>query len=121
MVNLHGIDPINRSAFLGIVIGEKEYWSRGYGTEAITLILDYGFNILNLHSVGLGVIAFNEQAIACYKKVGFKEAGRKRESKFMFGKPHDVVLMDVLAGEFQSQFVPDILRYSDRGRNDDPS
>lgn len=118
MVNLHGVDHINRRAFLGIVIGEKEYWNRGFGTEAIKLILDYGFNILNLHNIGLGVIAFNEQAIACYRKVGFKEAARKRKSKIMMGKTHDVVIMDILASEFDSDFVRNIVAAGNRGVTD---
>jgi RimJ/RimL family protein N-acetyltransferase len=68
---LFDIDWVNRKAMLGIVIGEKAYWGNGYGKEATILLLDYAFTLLNLNSVMLGVIEFNERAINCYKKAGF--------------------------------------------------
>ena len=77
-IGLENIDYISRKATLGIFIGEKETRNKGYGTEAIQLILDYGFNYLNLNNIKLDVLSFNERAIACYKKCGFKEYGRRR-------------------------------------------
>ena len=88
-----------------IFIGEEENRSKGYGTEALKLLLDYGFNYLNLHSIMLCVMSFNERAIACYKKVGFKEAGRLRENYFLNGKYHDVVYMDILENEFEGEYI----------------
>jgi RimJ/RimL family protein N-acetyltransferase len=61
---LYATDPIDRRAMLGIAIGEKEYWGQGYGTEATRLLVDFGFNLLNLNSIMLGVFSFNERAIA---------------------------------------------------------
>ena len=103
------IDAINRSAMLGIVIGEKGHWDQGYGQEAISLLLDYGFNLLNLHNVMLGTFSFNERAIRCYEKVGFKLIGRRREARIIAGEKYDLVLMDILAGQFESPYVKPLL------------
>lgn len=103
------LDRINRCAMLGIVIGEKSYWGQGYGQDAMKLLLDYGFNLLNLHSIMLGTYSFNQRAINCYKKVGFKEIGRRRQARIIAGKQYDVLFMDILATEFESVFVEKIL------------
>lgn len=79
-ISLENIDHTNRRATLGIFIGDREEREKGYGTEAIRLILDYGFNYLNLNNINLDVMEFNDRAIACYKKCGFKEIGRRRKS-----------------------------------------
>ncbi|MDD4772359.1 MAG: GNAT family protein [Eubacteriales bacterium] len=99
-VSIHNIDHLNRNAFLGIFIGEEEHRSKGYGAEAIRLILAFGFNTLNLHNIMLSVNADNMQGIACYKKVGFREVGRRREWVFKNGKYIDRIYMDMLAREF---------------------
>jgi len=104
--------PENRRGMLAIMIGEKEYWGRGYGQEAIGLLLDYGFGILNLNSVELGVYAFNERAIRCYERIGFKRVGTTRESRIVGGEKHDTVLMDILASEFEGPVVASSLRAS---------
>ena len=90
-VGLEKFDAINRTATLGIFIGDKEYRSQGYGTEAIKLILDYGFNYLNLNNIKLDLMSFNERALKCYKKCGFKEYGRRRKCKFINGKYYDCI------------------------------
>lgn len=102
---LFDIDPVNRKAMLGIVIGEKACWGKGYGQEAVRLLLDYAFNLLNLNSVMLGTFAFNERAIHCYEQVGFKEIGRRRQARFIAGRAFDAILMDILAKEFESPVV----------------
>jgi len=99
-ISLHNIDHLNRHAFLGIVIGEEAHRSKGYGTEAVRLVLDYGFKSLNLHNIMLSVHEDNYAGIACYKKVGFREAGRRREWFFKDGEYVDVLYMDILAREF---------------------
>lgn len=106
---LFGVSQVNRSAQLGIVIGDKDYWGRGYGSEAIQLLLDHAFNLLNLNSVMLGVFEFNRRAIACYRKIGFKEIGRRRQARIIAGQKYDGILMDILAEEFQSPFVTRLL------------
>ncbi len=98
-ISIHNIDHLNRNAFLGIFIGEQEYRSKGYGAEAIRLILAYGFDTLNLHNIMLSVNADNAAGIACYKKVGFQEVGRWREWVFKDGKYIDRIYMGMLAHE----------------------
>ena len=100
---LFDLDWINRKAMLGILIRPKDYWGRGYGPEATRLLLDYGFNLLNLNSVMLGTFAFNQRAIHCYERVGFKAIGRRRQARIIGGAKHDAILMDILAEEFESQ------------------
>ena len=100
-ISLHNIDHLNRNAFLGIVIGEKEHRNKGYGTEAVRLALDYGFKTLNLNNIMLSVYADNDAGIACYKKVGFQESGRRREWVFKDGRYIDKIYMDILAREFE--------------------
>ena len=90
---------------LGIFIGDEKFRNNGYGQEALNLLLDYGFNYLNLNSVYLSVFSFNDVAIHCYKKIGFREAGRLRENYFLNGKYYDVVYMDILKREFNGSYI----------------
>lgn len=94
-------DHINRSAELGIFIGNKKYQEKGYGPETIKLVLDYGFNLLNLHSIYLFTYSFNRRAIRCYERCGFKHAGRLRDAYLLGGKKYDSLLMDILCDEFE--------------------
>jgi len=99
-IGMMDIDNINRTATVGLFIGESENRSKGYGSEALHLILDFGFKSLNLHNIMLHVHSDNAQGIACYKKVGFKEFGRRREARFIDGKYIDLVHMEILAVNF---------------------
>ncbi|MGM0420825.1 MAG: GNAT family N-acetyltransferase [Bacillota bacterium] len=99
------IDNIHRSAELGVFIGNKNYWHKGYGTEAIKLLLDYGFNILNLHNIMLSVYSYNPHAIACYQKIGFQEIGRRREAVKVAGTRYDEIFMDILTEEFSGNIL----------------
>jgi RimJ/RimL family protein N-acetyltransferase len=102
---LFAMDKVDRRAMLGIAIGEKAYWNKGFGQDATRLLLDYGFNLLNLNNIMLGVFSYNQRAVACYEKVGFKEIGRRRQARIIGGKKYDVILMDILAEEFESVYV----------------
>ena len=64
------------------------------------MLLDYSFNILNLNNIMLNVYAFNTRAIRCYRKIGFKEIGRRRQARRIQGKSYDIIYMDILAEEF---------------------
>ena len=96
------IDWRNRSGELGIVIGNPDYLGKGYGKEAVDLLLGFGFNELNLHRVGLQVFDFNERAIRSYQKSGMVEEGRLREAFFREGDYHDIVLMAITEDEFKA-------------------
>ncbi|HEY3449899.1 MAG TPA: GNAT family protein [Myxococcales bacterium] len=75
LAGLHGVDMEGRSAMFGIVIGEKEHWGKGYGTEATALVVDLGFGRMNLQRIWLEVLAANERGIRAYEKVGFRREG----------------------------------------------
>jgi len=93
----------HRTADLGIAIGEPASLGKGYGTEAIGLLLEYGFGSLNLHRVELSVYANNPRAIRCYEKCGFRREGAKREARWWNGRFWDVFQYAVLAREWQSK------------------
>ena len=95
-ISLMHVDNVSGKATLGIFIGDESNRNKGYGTEAIKLLVDYGFNILRLHNIDLNVFDFNEQAIKSYEKAGFKEYGRRHESYFLDGKYHDEISMEII-------------------------
>lgn len=109
-ISIENINYISRKGALGVFIGDKEYRENGYGTEAIRLILDYGFNHINLNNIALDLMEFNERAYACYKKCGFKEYGRRRKSNFINGKYYDTIKMDMLAEEFNGEYIKNKLK-----------
>ena len=92
--------PEDRKAVLGIMIGEKSYWSNGYGTDAIVTLLRFAFHEMNLNRVWLTTLEFNERAIACYRKCGFQEEARLRQDVFKSGRYWDIVVMGILRDEF---------------------
>jgi RimJ/RimL family protein N-acetyltransferase len=98
------LDRINwkeRSAEVGIFIGEKIFWNQGYGREAMGLILGYGFNELNLNRIFLRVYETNQRAIHSYEKAGFVLEGRLRQDHFQDGRYIDVLMMSVLRSEWK--------------------
>jgi RimJ/RimL family protein N-acetyltransferase len=107
---LFAMDQVDRRAMLGIAIGDKSYWNKGYGQDATRLLLDYGFNLLGLNSIMLGVYSFNKRAINCYKRIGFREIGKRRQARIIGGKKYDVILMDILGEEFRSVYVNRFLK-----------
>lgn len=96
----HHISRTARHATLGIYIGEPEKRSQGYGSEALRILLRFGFWELNLNRIELRVFAFNARAIAAYRKVGFVEEGRLRHELWRDGQPHDSFVMSVLYSEW---------------------
>jgi RimJ/RimL family protein N-acetyltransferase len=103
---IFAIEAVHRSAEVGIFIGDEARRGKGYGSEALRLLCDYGFNVLNLRSIHLRTYAFNERALASYRKVGFKEAGKYRKAHFYAGEYHDVLLMDLLCEDFGLSRLP---------------
>ena len=104
-IGLHRFNYIERSAVLGIFIGDSNFRSNGYGTEAIRLLLEYGFKYLNLHSIRLDLLSINERAHKCYLKCGFKDTGCSREEIFLNGKYYDKLHMDILENEFEGDYI----------------
>jgi RimJ/RimL family protein N-acetyltransferase len=90
----------SRGAILGIHIGDKQYWGKGYGTDAVGTLLRFAFEELNLHRVALSVFEYNARAIRCYEKCGFQHEGREREAFFRNGRYWDILRMSVLQREF---------------------
>jgi len=100
-IGFHDIDWRARSAEVGIVIGEKDYWDQGYGTEAMRLMLAHGFKMLNLRRIFLQVYTDNPRAVRAYEKVGFVHEGRMRQARYYDGGYYDILLMSVLRSEWQ--------------------
>ena len=105
VISLENFNWIERSAVLGIFIGDRDFRNNGYGAEAINLLLEYGFKYLNLHSIRLELLSINERAHKCYSKCGFKDTGCNREQVFLNGKYYDKLHMDILENEFTGDFI----------------
>jgi len=87
-------------SWLGISIGERDYWGKGYGTDAMRLIVQYGFIELNLRRISLGLHAYNERALKSYQKVGFQLEGRMRGEGLRDGVRFDSLWMGILREEW---------------------
>lgn len=94
-IKLEPIEFDERKATLGILIGNKNYWGKGIGTEATKLLADYAFNSLDLKEVNLGVISENKAAIGVYKKAGFKTDRINKKSTRYGNKSYDAVIMSL--------------------------
>ena len=88
---------------LGIVIGEPEYWGRGYGGEAMSLLLRFGFWEINLYRIQLTVFDYNERAIRSYEKLGFVREGTYRQFLQRDGKRYDMFLYGLLRPEWEAR------------------
>ena len=98
---LHDIDWQARNTELGISIGDKRYWGRGFGTDVIRALLRHAFETLNLHRVFLRVYEHNERALAVYRRVGFKDEGRLRQHSYRHGSYRDMLFMGILRSEWE--------------------
>jgi len=98
----HNIDWRNRSAEIGILIGEKSFWDQGYGSETMRLMLDHGFGTWNLHRIWLQVYEENKRGIRAYEKAGFQYEGKYRQAHYQHGRYYDVHLMSVLKEEWKA-------------------
>lgn len=99
---LNNVDWKNRVGTVGIFIGEKKYWGKGYGTDAMKVLIGFIFDEMNLNRIVLNVYSFNERAIKSYEKCGFVKEGVLREALFKSGKYHDEVVMGLLANEYRA-------------------
>lgn len=99
---LHGTALPHRSGQLGILIGDRAAQGKGYGSEAIRLLLGYGFGTLGLHRVALHVYGNNERGIRCYEKCGFRREGVLREARWWDGRWWDILEYGILEQEWQA-------------------
>lgn len=100
---LHSFSETHRTCELGIAIGDKEYWGKGYGREAMDLILDYAFRLRNMRKVFLTVNGNNDRAIRAYRACGFVEEGRWRSHVWSAGEYIDLVCMGILRDEWDTR------------------
>lgn len=101
-VGLHDYRPIPRHAEIGIVIGDKTYWDKGYGTEIMGLIIKVAFEVFNLNRVHLRVYGNNPRARHVYEKIGFKHEGTLRQHVYREGQYYDEHMMGLLREEWQA-------------------
>lgn len=100
-IKLHSVNAQDRRASMAIAIYDPQQLRKGFGSEAIELLLHHAFTELNLHRIGVRVLAYNERAIRAYQKCGFIVEGRERETAFVDGVWHDDLMMGILSREFQ--------------------
>ncbi|MEC0205329.1 GNAT family N-acetyltransferase [Paenibacillus lautus] len=103
-IALQDIDYVNRNANMRIALDKGEHLGKGYGPEAIRLLLEYAYGILNLHRIELQVFDYNERAIKAYEKVGFKREGVQRDALYYQHRYHDSILMSMLEEEYRALY-----------------
>jgi RimJ/RimL family protein N-acetyltransferase len=101
-VSIHP-DWAHGDAWMGIAIGERDYWSKGYGTDATRLIVQYGFLELNLHRISLALNSYNPRARRAYEKAGFRYEGTMRGDTLREGQRTDGIFMGILRREWLAQ------------------
>ncbi len=94
------VDLIHSEAWVGLGIGEREFWSKGYGTDMMRLCLQYAFMELGLARVSLALHEYNPRALRSYEKCGFRLEGRTRQDVRREGKRHDSLWMGILREEW---------------------
>ncbi len=105
LIGFIGLDGDNfprGEAFVGIGIGEREFWDKGYGTDAMKVILRYAFQEINVRRVVLDTFEYNSRAIRSYEKAGFVHEGRLRKYLWREGQRWDLIFMGILREEWQA-------------------
>ena len=96
---LNAVDWKNSVAVVGIFIGDKTYWGKGYGTDAMKILINFIFGQMNINKIKLNVYSFNERAVKSYEKCGFIKEGTLRQEIYRDGKYHDEHIMSILKEE----------------------
>ncbi len=91
----------NGTVEVGIFIGNAQFRGKGYGTDAMKVLIDFIFNHTNINRIQLSLFSFNERAYKSYLKCGFKEEGRLRQRIFRYGEYHDEIVMGLLREEYK--------------------
>ncbi|KUO74078.1 MAG: hypothetical protein APF77_23095 [Clostridia bacterium BRH_c25] len=99
-IQLYDFNEQDKSCKLGIRIGDRDYWGKGYGEDAVKTILEYAFMKIDIYRVTLKVYEYNERAVKCYLKCGFRNEGRTRQSAYIDGKFYDEIIMGALKSEY---------------------
>lgn len=102
LIGLYTIFWVHREAFMGINLGERDFWGKGYGTDALRVLLQYAFDELNLGRVSLSVLEGNERAMRSYEKCGFRYEGRERQVWAYDGGRWDEIYMGLLREEWET-------------------
>lgn len=97
---INTLDWKNSVACVGIFIGDKDYWGKGYGSDAMTTLIKFIFNQMNINKINLYVYDFNKRAIKSYEKCGFQIEGVLRQEVFKNGQYHDDIVMGILRDEY---------------------
>ncbi|GAA1195925.1 RimJ/RimL family protein N-acetyltransferase [Kitasatospora gansuensis] len=100
MADYRDLDPYGGSATLGVTIGEREYWGRGHGSEALALVVDHLFGTYGPHRLELDTWSGNERAVRAFTRLGFREEGRRRSAVLVAGERYDRVLFGLLREEW---------------------
>ena len=103
-IDLYIYNWTGRDAFVGLGIGEREFWGKGYGTDVMRVILRYAFTEVNLNRVTLNVFEYKPRAIRSYEKAGFRHEGRVRQVLNKEGKRWDMLYMGILREEWMEQY-----------------
>ncbi len=98
------IFPAWRQADMTVIIGDKEYWGQGYGSEAGRLVLDYAFGNLNMHRLSIGVVGWHERALHFWEKLGFRREGVQRDGYYYNHRYSDFIMMGILEHEYREQY-----------------
>lgn len=93
-----GINDVNwltRVATVGIMIGDKDYWGKGYGSDAMQVLIKFIFEDMNMRKIRLSAFSFNERALKCYTKCGFEIEGVLKDEIFKDGKYYDEMILSI--------------------------
>lgn len=95
-VGLHSIDYINRNADISIIIGDKKYWGKKIGKEAVYLLVRHAFNSLNLHKLTAGMVENNKASYKLFASLGFKKEGLLKDQVYLYGNYMNVIRLGLL-------------------------
>ena len=109
-VGLHDVDHDSGSADFGILIGERDAWNKGYGTECTRMMVSYGFDVLGLNNIQLETYGNNPGAVKAYERAGFKLVGARRGAKRIGRERVDIIIMDVLANEVEPSYLHNLMQ-----------
>jgi RimJ/RimL family protein N-acetyltransferase len=103
-VSLMDVSFVHRHGEIGLVVGDKEAWGKGYGGDAIATCLKFAFLTLGLHSVSIRSQEENRRALELYRRLGFVETGRERERVYSDGRFENQVVLDILEEEYRARY-----------------